>query len=450
MRIPRTSRVVAAVLLALAAATARADVLVLKDGTKLDGKVLREDGESIWVKTLVETRKIALAEVESRTKGVSAPETYDQLRAAAEKNPTSLADLWALWQFCTEHASEAGLDKEAAKLVPRLLKLDPDNAAVREANGEVKFEGKWVKKEDLERLKAEAAREAKRREWEKKLGVTVQVYDGEHWILVDNTASKDAAKRVRDLDDAYNKMCEILGVEKFWDGQGVAIAFKRYDDYAAYLETFQKTAKMPEWKYQAAKHQANGGFWRHEPAPFLMRCIPQTGEEGMWHALVHSAAHATLWTRYAGKEPMTWLDEGLASKVEIDVLGGQLSFCVGITDADKHKTSDKPKKKKGGASLSDAANEYKEKCIEAITNSEFPEMRKYLRMKFGEYGPAEEGGALGLVTWLLSKDAELFKKLVVMLRTPGKKDDDVWNQVYQWPLIEDWEKEWKAWALSSW
>ena len=55
-----------------------AEVLALKDGTSVDGKVLREDGGFIWVKTLSGTVKLTVAEVEGRTEGESPFDAYER------------------------------------------------------------------------------------------------------------------------------------------------------------------------------------------------------------------------------------------------------------------------------------------------------------------------------------------------------------------------------------
>jgi hypothetical protein len=269
---------------------------------------------------------------------------------------------------------------------------------------------------------------------------------------VDNSASKDPGKRVQEMDEAYRKVCEVFGVEKIWDGQADAIAFKRHDDYRRYLDVYQESAKMPDWKYKLARDKNMGGFWRHNPNLIVMRFVTEDGEDGMWHAFVHNAAHMAVWKHFGQKLPPDWLNEGLGSWAEIQVMGVQKSFCVGIT-AKKPTggTSDKPKKapvkpKEQGKLVS----EYKERCIEAMRNEEFPAMRLFLKMQLGEYGPEEAGGALGLVTWLLQKDPEKFKELLKLLKAGPAKEDEPWSKIYGWHVIEDMEKEFKAWVVGEW
>ena len=77
-------------------------------------------------------------------------------------------------------------------------------------------------------------------------------------------------------------------------------------------------------------------------------------------------------------------------------------------------------------------------------------MRMFLKMQIGDYGPAEEGGAYGLVTWLISKDEAKFAEIVNALKRSSRRDDDAWSEVYGYELIEEMEKDWKSWVLSEW
>ena len=61
----------------------------------------------------------------------------------------------------------------------------------------------------------------------------------------------------------------------------------------------------------------------------------------------------------------------------------------------------------------------------------------------------EEGACEAFVIWLVSKGADQFAKLVQLLRGQTKTDP-IWNEVYEYPVIEDMEKAFKVWVLSEW
>lgn len=246
----------------------------------------------------------------------------------------------------------------------------------------------------------------------------------------------------------------MFGTDRFWDGQAQVITMKRIDDFTRILDESWQRWGMLEWQVAAAKDPRNAGVWRHHPQPIQVRCIPDQksdAEDGMWASTVHNAAHVAIWSMRRASEPPAWFEEGVASVVETEVRGFQKVFCVGATEVNRHKTSDQPKKKGGGNK--DLAGEqavFKEHAKRAIEDNEFPEMRKFLKMKLGDLGPAEVGGAIGLVTWLRAKDPEKFKELWKELRQAPKNDDEPWRKVWGWNLIEDMEKEFKVWARTEW
>lgn len=433
-----------------------ADVFELADGTSVDGRIVQEKDGFVWIRTMLETKKVAATDVKSRTEGVPDTDRYASLKAAIEKNPKDADSMWALYELLMKYAAQSKPLAAEAKLLPaRIVKIVPDHEAARDANGEVKFEGRWVKKEDLARLQAEAARKAKIDEWQKKLGVVVDVYMGDHWELVDGTRSKDLAKHAKMLDDVYRLCCETLGAERFWDGQATSVTLQRYADYTRILDESWKGWQISQWRYDAARLASNGGIWLHRPVPYQMRCVPETktdAEDGMWAAVIHNATHVAIWSQKRASEPPAWFEEGLATLFEIEVRGFPKAFCVGVSGVEKGGTTDRPAGKKGGAkALAGEQQVLKEHAKKAMEDGEFPELRKFLRMKLGDFGPAEVGGALGLVQWLRGKDPEKFKELWKEIRAGGhKSDDDVWRKIYGWNLIEDMQKDFKVWALSEW
>ena len=462
--------VTAIVLLGCCAGSARADLLELTDGTKLDGRVFKEEGGFVWVKTLQGSKKIAADQIKSREPGESAVEKYEKLKAAAEKEPITAAALWNLYEFQAAHLAE--LPPETAKqnksLLPRILKKEPDHPGAREASGEVMFQGDWVKKSDLARLQAEAAKEKVRVEWQTRLGVAVAIYEADHFLLIDNTGDKDLAARGKTLDQTYETLSRVMGVERLWKDRSVIVTIKDYDPFCKAVDGFTGECNIPANIVAAAKDRGTGGLWRHSPYALQLRW-PSSGTESMWSAIVHNCAHVAVWTFWysaAGGRawerdtPPAWIEEGLGAWTETEVMGQQVATCMGeskkATEPKQGGTSDKdPRKKKdpkkNAASLKEAANEFKERCKAAIESDEFPPMRQFLTFKVGDLGPPEEGGVLGLVTWLVQTDAEKFKALLAAVAKGGKKVmDEYWRETYGFEVVEDMEKKWRGWVIGEW
>ena len=463
--------VTAFILLGCCAGSGRADVLELTDGSKLDGRVFKEEGGFVWVRTLQRPagEKIAADRIKSREPGESAPEKYDKLKAAAAAEPVTAAALWNLYQFQAAHLAELPPEtaKENQRLLPRILKKDPEHVGAREASGEVMFQGNWVKKSDLARLQAEAAKEKVRVEWQTRLGVPVAIYEADHFLLVDNTGDKDLGARGKTLDQAYETLARVMGVERLWKDRSVIVTIKDYEPFCKAVDGFAGEANIPAYIVTAAKDRQSGGLWRHTPYPFQIRW-PSTGTESMWSAIVHSCAHVAVWTfwystggrAWERDTPPAWMEEGLGAWIEIEVMGQQVNTCMGEskkpTDPKSGGTSDKdPRKKKdpkkNAASLREAVNEYKERCKAAIESDEFPPMRQFLTYKVGDLGPPEEGGVLGLVTWLIQQDGEKFKAVIAAVAKGGKKViDEYWRDTYGFEVVEDMEKKWRGWAIGEW
>ena len=342
-------------------------------------------------------------------------------------------------------------DKERAKVLTRVLKLDPEHAEAHDEKGEVKFGRKWVKKADLPRLKAEAERKKLKNEWTIKLATAVEVYKTDHFLMVDGTRDRDLAQRAESLEAAYARICELTGRESLWGEPSPTITMPDHSSYLPVLDTMSKKWGMsPAWM-QFAKLETGGGVWRDRPLPTQLR-FPNRGVEGMWYSTVHMVGHLAAWKIWGGsKKPPTWLEEGLGQWIEFEVMGEHLASCVGGKTAKKPGgTTDKRKKKRKKKGDPDDIDERKERCIEAVQDGSFPAMRMFLKMQIGDYGPAEEGGAYGLVTWLISKDEAKFAEIVKALKRGGRRDDDPWTEVYSYELIEEMEKDWKAWVLSEW
>lgn len=466
------SLLLAAVVVALlgcCSGSARGDVLELTDGTRLDGKVLKEDAQFVWVKTLLRTERIPAEKVKSRTPGESLVERHEKLRAAAAKEPVSSAALWDLLAFQREHVAllPPGTDKENDRIVQRILKKDPDHAGARDAAGDVQFEGRWVKKSEIERLKAEQAREKLRVEWQSRVGVPVQLYEADHFLLVDNTEDKDLAGRGKILDQAFQTLTQVTGIEPLWKEKCVVVTIKDYDAYCKALDGFAGEMNIPKHTVAIAKDRLTGGLWKERPYPMQIRW-PSSGTEGMWSAIVHNSAHVAVWTLWGNQggrawerdTPPAWIEEGLGAWTEIEVMGQQVATCMGesakVPTERQGGTSDKdPRKKKdpkkNAESLREAVNEFKERCKAAIEAEEFPPMRRFLTYKVGDCGPPEEGGVLGLVTWLMQQDPEKFKALLASVAKGGKRIiDEYWRETYGFEVVEDMEKKWHVWVLSEW
>ncbi len=151
----------------LVSGRAAADVVYLKGGFQVEGRVVKVERRRILLETLTGLKSIPRVRIlRIRRKPWLPGEFRDRLkRAERRKDAASLKKLlkWAL---------EPGRKKKLASLLPGLYKLilerDPDDEAARKALGFVRFQGKWVTPEEKARLEAEEEKAAEERFREKR------------------------------------------------------------------------------------------------------------------------------------------------------------------------------------------------------------------------------------------------------------------------------------------
>lgn len=124
-------------LLALAAAPLRADILHLASGTTVEGEIISQDAENYVVKTTAGTITLPADSV-LRVEKAASP--FQEYQVRAETAADTVADQIALADWC----GERGLQAERRKHLQRALELDPDSAAARTSAGYVRVGDLWV------------------------------------------------------------------------------------------------------------------------------------------------------------------------------------------------------------------------------------------------------------------------------------------------------------------
>jgi hypothetical protein len=135
-----------AILIAAATSSARADVVVLRDGRQLQGRTSSEGDELVIRRKHGEVR-VKKAEVLRIDKE---DDVYSQHERKSKELGSGTADeRYQLGVWSRDH----GLDAEARTAFLSVLKLDPDHAGARAALGYVRDDaGRWITEEDRMRL----------------------------------------------------------------------------------------------------------------------------------------------------------------------------------------------------------------------------------------------------------------------------------------------------------
>ena len=123
----------AGLLLALAL---RADVLVLKDGRRIEGTVTAQDAARVKIKTSFGDFEFAAADVERIERGKTVEQEFDE-RFTASRSATEFFEL-GQW------ADKKKLRAEAKKAMKRVLELEPGHAGANAFFGKVEYKGEWI------------------------------------------------------------------------------------------------------------------------------------------------------------------------------------------------------------------------------------------------------------------------------------------------------------------
>jgi hypothetical protein len=135
----------------LLAAPALADVVTLTDGSKREGKVVRENDTEVVLQVTQGRLSAEITfkrdEVRSIERGATAAE---QTLAEVERRRSALKDKdTAGWLGYAQWLDrQAGFSRDAREAWEKVLKLDPENAAARERLGYRKIGGKWLTEEE--------------------------------------------------------------------------------------------------------------------------------------------------------------------------------------------------------------------------------------------------------------------------------------------------------------
>ncbi len=137
--------------LALAPAPARADVLHLVSGGKIEGKIVQQDAQFYYVKLRTGTQKVAKHTVFRVEPCKCNWEVYEERRKGliGKKDPAARADL-ARW--CEAN----GLPEDAKTEWKEVVKIASDHEEARGKLGFVRHGGKWVTPAEKEKLEHEA------------------------------------------------------------------------------------------------------------------------------------------------------------------------------------------------------------------------------------------------------------------------------------------------------
>jgi hypothetical protein len=164
------------VLLALALVLlSLADVLLLKDGRRIEGRIVAEDASSVTLETIIGRQTFARSEIASISTTRTPKEEFEERKAACK----TADDHYQLGRWCLVNK----MRKQAPVLFARAIELDSDHEGARAELGFVRYKDEWLTPEQRAR-RARADLEAEMR-------AKGLVPHGDLWVTPEDKARLD-------------------------------------------------------------------------------------------------------------------------------------------------------------------------------------------------------------------------------------------------------------------
>jgi len=271
----------------LFAVGALADVVTLRDGKTVEGRVVRETAAEVVVRIGSRERRIPAAEVASVA---SHSRKLDDALAIWERlSPQDLGAATALAQQC----AAGGLDAEARLFALHVLSLSPEDQTCHELAGHEKRGDAWFVRNG-----------AKRESFAKRYDRTLDWGDAweletTHFTLRSNLTLRDAAACALELELGYRNFFAWFG--------GELPLYEIVEPLKA--NVYASSAEYPEINARSAYF---------DPGANTLHVNAQTGLDlyTLAHELTHQLLHGTATNTRAGTGAIpAWLDEGLAEYI---------------------------------------------------------------------------------------------------------------------------------------
>ncbi len=138
-----TKTLLLSIAFALAIVCARADVLVHKDGRRIEGTITSEDGGTVKIKTTFGDLEFARADIVSIERGKTTAQEYVE----REKTCKSAEDFYQLGLWAQKKLMYA----QTRACMKKATELDPQHVLAQQFFGRVLYKGEWMSPEDRDK-----------------------------------------------------------------------------------------------------------------------------------------------------------------------------------------------------------------------------------------------------------------------------------------------------------
>lgn len=341
---------VAALLVTLAVA-ARADIVHLKSGGKIEGRVIEKTATMIVVETASGTKmripRASVARIE-KTRDVWAE--YAERRRKVEKGDAD--GLFKLYEWCVAN----GMKGEAPRVLEEVLVADPDHAGARKVKGEVRIRGKWFTPEEAKKagfkehdgewltndefMKAtghvklgdkwiterEHDRLYTKAKMEELLQMELVVENSEHFGVRSRFPRAHAKELLQLCEKAYDAFMKLIPYPKAslkkWRRIEI-YAFAEHEEYQAFFDSFvwPKHYMTKEDLYLHYRDAGNCNLYYPRPMIVLRRSAALPKFKDQAALAVHNVGHVMVHRFRRDVYPPDWLEEAMGHWCEEQVFG---------------------------------------------------------------------------------------------------------------------------------
>jgi hypothetical protein len=477
---PGSLAFLAAAFLALVAARARADEVLLKDGRSFEGKIEKETKDQVAIQTRFGRMEFTRAEISEIKHGKTTEETFEERWQAAK----SAADYYDLGLWCQEKK----IKNEAKRCMKRAIELEPDHEGARTYLGFVRYEGEWMTPEERD-AKVRAKEEAD-------MAAQGFVRHGDRWVTLEEKAKLDQGLVL--VDGKWLAPDEAMRKQGFdtWNGQWLprSEALSQADvdhveeklglklvraksEYAIVagpfpLDFLRSIALQIDagrrWFHEVFALAADDPFagdrlpqfyaWGRDSTPYVDTCewfasltktVPAGWADGVKkiHGFVwwdpYCVSSARLWNRpdddiaghcyhhsghlllnrlgYDGRLLPPWYDEGFAAEMEFHTHDRNAVFCIA------HAA---PVETGGGTSarkiefqfetMEFRGGSWRKKLADALASNEVPPFDQLAKKEFGELTRIDIATSMAILEWLLTQEGALARFHKVVRETSPK------------------------------
>ena len=194
-------------LLITAASTTWADVVFLKSGGKVEGRVINRTESAVEVDVGAGSISLSMEKVDRIEEGRSPLDEYDERRHLLDD------DDYDGWLSLAQWASDKAMATQARQAYEKVLSINPDDPEANSALGRVEVDGRWMSEDDAQRARGLVEFEGR---W-------VTPAEKESAMRQQQSARASSEQRRRDADAKAREaetQTEMEGIPLYWGAWG--------------------------------------------------------------------------------------------------------------------------------------------------------------------------------------------------------------------------------------